>query len=273
MSGKYLATYEAAMTITHNALEIAPQKATVLVIDDDHLVSRTIARTLQKYELNVITANGGEQGLALARQQHPDIAILDVLMPKMDGIAVCRRMRQDAHLRHIPILFLTARTKVEERIECFLAGGDDYLAKPFSLEELRLRVQAILKRMASLSAPSRHEVSDNDAKGCLKAGGFILNTRTYELSTPNRGTVRLSPRQYELLYHLMSHPGEAFSTTRLLDEIWDYPSERGSPDLVRMHIKALRERVEVNPKSPHFIITIPGKGYTIHTPPIEKLSV
>jgi DNA-binding response OmpR family regulator len=93
--------------------------------------------------------------------------------------------------------------------------------------------------------------------------GYTLDTRTFELYTPGRGKVRLTPLQFDLLYHLMTHPGEAFSPARLLDEIWDYPSGKGSPDLVRVHIKTLRERIESDPRAPSFIRTVPGQGYTV----------
>lgn len=247
---------------TSEAFQSSMEKASILVIDDDLLITRTIERMLQQRAFHVTTAHCGEQGLSLARQHPPDVVILDVLMPEMDGLTVCQVMRHDPRLKHIPILFLTARIKLEERLECFSVGGDDYLAKPFSLEELFLRLQAILRRTREVPRFLR-ESSEEDENACLKVGNFSLNTRTYELSTPHRGIIRLSPRQYDLLYHLMSHPGECFSAARLLDEIWDYPSDRGSPDLVRMHIKTLRERVEVNPRSPQFIITLPGKGYTV----------
>jgi len=94
-------------------------------------------------------------------------------------------------------------------------------------------------------------------------GDFVLDTRTYELQTESRGKVRLTPLQYDLVYHLMTHPGVAYSPSRLLDEIWDYPSGKGSPDLVRVHIKTLRERIESDPTSPTFIRTVPGHGYTV----------
>ncbi|MCC7130166.1 MAG: winged helix-turn-helix transcriptional regulator [Anaerolineae bacterium] len=98
----------------------------------------------------------------------------------------------------------------------------------------------------------------------LEVAGFVLDTRSYELTTPKRGKVRLTPVQFELLLHLMSHPGEIFSPSRLLDEVWDYPSDTGSPDLVRVHIKNLRERIEEDPRAPQFIQTVPGYGYTIN---------
>jgi DNA-binding response OmpR family regulator len=101
------------------------------------------------------------------------------------------------------------------------------------------------------------------ANQCLVVGDYVLDTKSFELYTPGRGRVRLTPVQYELVYHLMSHPGQIYSPSRLLDEVWDYPVDTGSPDLVRVHIKNLRERVEANPSAPEFIRTVPGYGYIV----------
>jgi DNA-binding response OmpR family regulator len=241
--------------------------AKILVIEDDFIVARTIERSLRSDEFQVILTNRGDKGLRMARRDPPDLVILDIIMPDMDGFTVCRQMRTDPLLAEIPVLFLTAKIKPQDRIAGFVAGADDYLCKPFNVDELILRVQAILRRFKPSgrvqniwsSVPADVKFSSNQ----LTVGGFMLDTRTFELHTPRRGKIRLTPLQYDLLYHLMTHPGEPFSPTRLLDEVWDYPAGKGSPDLVRVHIKTLRERVESNPRSPTFICTIPGRGYTV----------
>jgi DNA-binding response OmpR family regulator len=259
------------------------EPANVLVIEDDYIVGRTIQRSLPAEQFKVTVAKSGMEGLALARQSMPDLVILDVIMPGMDGYAVCREMRADPMLTRIPILFLTAKIKTEDKITGFNAGADDYLSKPFNIDELILRVGAILKRTRVLrrernqteapaawvepalagSATARPAPVETDDRHRLMLGEYMLDTRSYELHAPQKGKIRLTPVQYDLLYHLMTHPGEIFSPARLLDEVWDYPSGRGSPDLVRVHIKALRERIEPDPKSPRFIRTVPGYGYTI----------
>jgi len=259
--------------------------ANILVIEDDAIVARTIERCLRGEEFRVTVANNGVDGLKVARRHVPDLVILDVIMPGMDGYAVCREMRNDPILADVPILFLTAKVKDEDRITGFRAGADDYLCKPFNLDELILRVRAILKRTYERPKSS----SDNQATKPLSLGqiipgifqgrkvdektaepprtitlrGYTLDTKTFEVITPHAGRIRLTPVQYDLLYHLMTHPGEIFSPQRLLDEVWNYPSDAGSPDLVRVHIKNLRERIEPDPKSPTFIETVPGYGYTI----------
>jgi two-component system, OmpR family, response regulator RpaA len=235
--------------------------ANILVIEDDDIVARTIERSLRGEEFRVDLTSSGVEGLKAARRNRPDLIILDVIMPGMDGYAVCREIRADPVLTIIPVLFLTAKIKDEDKITGFNAGADDYLCKPFNIDELILRVRAILRRtqrQASAPAP---------AGTTVKVGDYTLDTATFELQTPHRGKVRLTPVQYDLLYHLMSHPGQIYSPMRLLNEVWDYPTDTGSPDLVRVHVKNLRELVELDPRTPTFIRTVPGYGYTVTTDP------
>ena len=254
------------------------EQANILVIEDDDIVSRTIERCLRRENYKVALASSGVEGLQVAHKRVPDLVILDVIMPGMDGYTVCREMRADPILENVPILFLTAKTKDEDKITGFNAGADDYLGKPFNLDELTLRVRAILRRTVggnsgrenqkspkafsfnnlfsrgkSTQKENQSEAKNNASSHCIQLQGYLLDTKTYELSIPGHGKIRLTPIQYDLLYHLMSHPGEIFSPNRLLDEVWDYPSDTGSPDLVRVHIKNLRERVEIDPHLPVFI--------------------
>ena len=244
----------------------------ILVIEDDEIVARTIERCLRGGDFRVRLAGSGVEGLRAARRELPNLVILDVIMPGMDGYAVCREMRADPVLAEVPILFLTARTKDEDKITGFTAGADDYLGKPFNVDELILRIRAILRRTRRTEG-AKAEVGRAEAQPGARAqergdrsiviGEYSLNTRTYEFVGPNCGKIRLTPVQYDLLYHMMNHPGEIFSPARLLDEVWDYPSDAGSPDLVRVHIKNLRERIEGDPRNPVFIKTIAGYGYTV----------
>ena len=247
----------------------------ILVIEDDEIVARTIERCLRGGEFRVRLANSGVEGLRAARREVPNLVILDVIMPGMDGYAVCREMRADPVLAETPILFLTAKTKDEDKITGFTAGADDYLGKPFNVDELILRIRAILRRTRHAGQPDDTGQANyvageqlggergSQSERIITIGKYSLNTRTYEFIGPKSGKIRLTPVQYDLLYHLMNHPGEIFSPARLLDEVWDYPSDAGSPDLVRVHIKNLRERIEEDPRNPKFIKTIAGYGYTI----------
>jgi DNA-binding response OmpR family regulator len=156
--------------------------------------------------------------------------VLDIIMPGLDGFEVCRQVRADPILKDLPILFLTAKY---------------------------LRVRAILRR-------TRREFRE-DPPQSLSVGEYTLDTRSFEIEGPN-GISILTPVQFDLLYHLMSHPGQVFSPERLLQEVWDYPHDTGSPDLVRVHIKNLRVKTESDPSNPLFIQTIKGHGYKV----IEK---
>ncbi len=229
--------------------------ATILVIDDDELVSRTLQRTLKLYDYQVMVANSGPEGLQLARRHRPDLFILDIMMPGMDGYQVCRQIRGDPLLSDLPVLFLTARGKDEDKIEGFRAGADDYLSKPFNMEELQLRVKAILRRATPMESSSAEPPTE------IVAGNVRLDCRTFEVATPN-GTALLTNVQFDLLYHLLSNVDQVFNSQQLLQDVWDYPRDTGSPELVRAHIKNLREKIEPKPSSPIYIRTIQGHGYT-----------
>lgn len=250
----------------------------ILIIEDDEIVARTIERCLRGKEFRVNVANSGVAGLKAAHRKVPDLVILDVIMPGMDGYTVCKEMREDPILKEVPILFLTAKIKPEDAILGLSLGADDYLRKPFNVDELLLRVIAILRRTrnGNLGTPKHGTggllatdpqktlpVDPASNNHVIRIGEYALNTRTYMFSSPDKGEFRVTPVQYALLYHLMSHPNKIFSPSLLLEEVWDYPDTAGSADLVRVHIKNLREAIETDPRDPRFIRTIKGYGYTI----------
>lgn len=232
------------------------ERAHILVVDDEDIVAGSIERTLRVHDFSVTVATSGVEGLNAARRHRPDLVVLDVLMPGMDGFEVCRQIRADPILSDLPILFLTARSKVEDKITGLRAGADDYLAKPFNVDELILRIRAILRRgvpaaSASAAVPNQLQVRD-----------LVLDCKSFTATSP-RGTTTLTPVQFDLLYFLMSHAGDVFSPAKLLHDVWDYPFDAGSPDLVRVHVKNVREKTEPDPANPVYIITVPGHGYTI----------
>ncbi|KAA3648368.1 MAG: DNA-binding response regulator [Chloroflexi bacterium] len=271
------------------------ERESILIIEDDELVAKTITRTLKVDNFKIKTANSGVEGLKIARRSSPDLIILDVIMPGMDGYQVCKELRADPMLEDVPILFLTAKSKQEDKIMGLQAGADDYLSKPFNVDELLLRIQAILRRSKKIeetprpgTKASKENVSGfekftsrfsnlfssgNNGKDApspedqhlLQVNAYTLDKRSFELDTPHEGNLLLTPVQFDLIYHLMSHPDQVFSPGQLLEEVWDYPDDSGSPDLVRVHIKNLRKRVEADPSSPSFIRTVPGYGYTINS--------
>jgi two-component system alkaline phosphatase synthesis response regulator PhoP/two-component system response regulator RpaA len=225
----------------------------VLVVDDDIEVAKSIEASLRKH-YQVFVVYSGIEALKEARRHRPDIIVLDVLMPGMDGLETCRELRADPALTDVPILFLTALGRPEDRVAGLRAGADDYLTKPFNLEELQLRIAAILRRVEKDPATSPLTT--------LKVRNLVLDKNTF-LVTTDKKQVKLTPIEFDLLYYLMMHPDEVFNSDRLLQEVWDYPSDSGSPDLVRMHIKNLRNKIEADPSHPEFIITVPRRGYTM----------
>lgn len=255
----------------------------IVVIEADDFVARMIERCLRGKKFRVKVANSGVAGLKAAHHKVPDLVILDVVTPSMDGFTVCKEMREDPILKDVPILFLIGKLKQDDALVSLSSRTDDYLREPFDLDELLLRVFAILRRTNNQAARSETVlIASSDQKTIplnplgdshiLRIGDYSLNTRTYTFSSPVKGDFRVTPVQYALLYHLMSHPNKIFSTSLLLEEVWEYPDRAGSADLVRVHIKNLREAIEEDPKEPTFIKTIKGYGYTIQTDEREAAS-
>ncbi len=228
--------------------------ACIHVVDDEPDVVWAVERGLVRRGHQVVVAHSGLQALELVRRQRPDLIILDILMPGMDGLEVCRRLRTDPTLASVPILFLTAKGEIEDVIRGFEAGGDDYLSKPFDLRELYARVEALLRRSRPLPGQERPSK--------LVVGDLSLDLRTFTLTVKGR-TVQLTPVEFDLLLCLMSHAGEVFSSERLLQEVWGYPAGTGDPATVRWHIKNLRAKIEPDPSNPIYIKTIPRYGYTV----------
>jgi len=226
----------------------------ILVVDDDLDIVPALKRALENAGYQVEVAYSGPQALEQLRQQIPDLIVLDILMPHMDGIAVCQHVRSHPSLRDLPILFLTGKGSIESKAVAFEAGGDDYLTKPFDVEELVLRVRALLRRSEALSAEHRAPL--------LRVGGLALDCRTFEVFT-EQSKARLTPVEFELLRCLMERPGKVFSAQELLEAVWDYPPGDGSPDLVRQHIVNLRSKIEPQPRQPTYILTVTHRGYTV----------
>lgn len=229
---------------------------TILVVDDEEPVALSIELSLRR-EYQVRVANSAIDALKIIRRATPSMIILDIIMPGMDGIQFCKELRRDPNFANIPILFLSAKGRVEDKLEGLEAGADDYITKPFDVRELLLRVKAILRRAGELNgntAPSAPEE--------VVVGDLVLNCQNYQISTGTK-SVLLTPVEFDLMYHLMSNPKQVFSGERLLRELWDYPSDTGSPDLVRMHIRNLRLKVEDDSRNPKYILTVPRHGYTV----------
>ncbi len=232
-------------------------KARILVVDDEKDLVWAVRHSFSDEGCEVLTAYDGVEALTVARRHRPDLIILDIIMPRLDGLQVCRRLRRDPTLAAVPILFLTERSAIEDRIKGLDGGGDDYLTKPFDLGELKARVRALLRR--ARSAPEGSPRAE-DQGPVLVAGNLALYLHTCQVRVGEK-TVQLTPAEFDLLHHLMTHVGEVFSSKQLLQQAWSYPPRTGNPGLVRWHIKNLRAKIEPKPAHPAYIRTIPHRGY------------
>ncbi len=219
----------------------------ILVIEDDPAILRGLADSLRRESYEVLTAADGESGCRMAMEKHPDLLILDLMLPKLSGYEVCRQMR--AKGLATPILMLTARGEEGDRVLGLDLGADDYVTKPFSLRELLARVRALLRR----AQPPRALIDE------LRVSDITVDFRKYE-ATAAGVPLELTRREFQLLRALASRPGEVVSRSELLDQVWgldEYPTTR----TVDTHIAALRAKIERDPAKPEHLLTMRGVGY------------
>jgi len=226
----------------------------VYVVDDEGDLIWSVERSLCRAGYRVQTASSGSQALQLMCQRRPDVVVLDVIMPDVDGFEVCRRMRADPLLSNVPIIFLTTRDELEARIEGFSLGGDDYMAKPFDLRELQWRIHALLRRGQWTAPPTR-----------LQVGALSLDAATDTAQVAGQ-TVSLTAVECRLLHYLLGRAGEVISNEQLLQRVWGQYPGTGNPGLVRIHVQNLRLKIEPTPRQPVYIKTVSRHGYTIPLP-------
>ena len=226
---------------------------TILVADDEPMVVEVVQRYLVREGYQVVTAFNGTDALAAAldRRRPPDLIVLDVMLPGMDGMAVCRHLRREAHAS-MPIILLTARGEESDRIRGLGLGADDYVVKPFSPRELVARVQAQLRRVQIDREPWRGDHR-------LRGGEILLDPSRRTCSVRDQ-PADLTPKEFDMLRFLMNHAGRAFNRNELLDAIWD-EDYMGDPSTVTVHIRRLREKIERDPERPTHIKTVWGVGY------------
>jgi two-component system response regulator RpaA len=238
------------------------EKACILLVDDEQDLVWTLRQSLDDEGYEVATAGDGVVALAVARRRRPDLVILDIVMPRLDGLQVCQALRQDPTLAAVPILFLSVRRGVMDRVTSLDEGGDDYLVKPFDLRELKARIRALLRRHRS--TPEQGSGSE-DSIPLLVVGLLALDLRTHQVRVGTQ-PVQLTPTEFALLRHLMIHHGRVFSSPQLLQQVWGY-SDMADPGLVRWHIKNLRAKIESDPAHPTYIRNVHRHGYILDEPP------
>jgi DNA-binding response OmpR family regulator len=226
---------------------VAPR---VLIVEDDPNVSEVVSRYLEREGYLVEAVADGAAGLERALADLPDLVVLDLMLPGVGGLEVCRRLRAVAP---VPVIMLTARSEEVDRIAGLELGADDYVAKPFSPRELTARVKAVLRRASgamSVRAPTEAAI--------LRAGGLELNEISHEVHS-GAELISLTAKEFDLLGHLMRHPRQAFRREELLAEVWGYTY--GDTSTVTVHIRRLREKVEADPSAPSHVCTVWGVGY------------
>jgi DNA-binding response OmpR family regulator len=223
----------------------------IMAVDDDVEVLETLGRVLERERFDVTLANSGAQALKFLERRTPDLLILDIIMPGMDGITICRQLRRDPRFTALPILFLTAKGTTDDVVAGLDAGADDYVVKPFELAELRARVHALLRRGSR----------DQNNTATLQIDDLMLDSDTYQVYISGE-KIQLTSTEHRLLRYLMEHANQALSPGHLLQAVWEYPPNTGDPDLVRAHVRNLRAKIEKNTDR-KYIRTIHGVGYMI----------
>ena len=224
---------------------------TVLIVEDEKNIVDILRFNLQREGYQTREAYDGEDGLAQALSDHPDLILLDVMLPKVNGFDVCRRLREKGD--NVPVIILTAREEEADKVLGLEIGADDYITKPFSMRELMARVKANIRRTAMSGGDDRSAVMS-------AGGGLTINTDSFQVCKHGR-PIDLTQREYELLTFLASHPGRVYSRIDLMEQVWNYSYVGEDARTVDVTVRRLREKIEDDPASPALILTRRGAGY------------
>lgn len=233
----------------------------ILVVDDERTIREVVRRYLELEGFSVIEADTGPKALDMLHDTSPDLIVLDIMLPGIDGLAITRKLRNPADYAplslngEVPIIFLTARTEEVDRITGFEVGGDDYVMKPFSPRELVARVKAVLRRSGT---------GANNAENPIGFQNLSLDPRSRTVTVHGK-EASLTAKEFDLLWFLARHPRQVFSRAQLLDNVWGYEFY-GDESTVTVHVRRLREKIEPDPAKPTYIQTVWGIGYKFDVP-------
>ena len=226
----------------------------ILVVDDDESINELIRVNLEIAGYKVISACDGTNGYALACQEKPSLVILDVMMPEVDGFTVAKRIRENKEIANVPILMLTALGMIDDKAKGFDIGVDDYLVKPFDMQELLMRVRALLKRYQELPTSAA-------TKDILSVGNITLIPESYSVKIKDK-TTRVTPIEFDILNLLVQHHGQMVSSTKILQDIWGYAPD-DDVDTIRVHVRHLRSKLDKISDGKKYIETIYRGGYKL----------
>ena len=232
--------------------------AYILTVDDEQQMRMMLTDALNSAGYEVETASSAIDALKRLENRRPDVLVLDIGMPEMDGLTLCRKLRQDPRFVTLPILFLTAYTQPEDIVNGLDAGADDYTLKPINLPVFLARVRALIRRKELVT----DDTPRDEYKSVIKVGGLVLNSDTYQVSVEGE-VIQLTATEHRLLRYMMEHDNQPLSPQRLLEAVWEYPPYTGDPDLVRVHVRNLRTKLEADTRQPKYIQTVHGVGYMI----------
>jgi len=227
-----------------------PDQATILLVDDEDAVQKLLAYPLEHEGYRVVPARDGEEALDRFAAEHVDLVVLDVMLPKLDGLEVCKRLRAQSM---VPIIMLTARDDELDKVVGLELGADDYITKPFSIREFRSRVRALLRRAASTP------YGDAAREELISADGLRVDLAKRRVEVRGR-PVQLTYVEFELLRTLAARPGRVFTRQMLLEALWGDSAYR-EPRTIDVHVRHLREKLEADPAEPEYIVTVRGVGY------------
>jgi DNA-binding response OmpR family regulator len=226
-----------------------PDSSTILLVDDEDAVQKLLTYPLEREGFRVVQARDGEQALERFEEESPDLVVLDLMLPKLDGLEVCKRLRAQSS---VPIIMLTARDDEFDKVLGLELGADDYITKPFSIREFRSRVRALLRRTVAARQP-------DGERTMIEAGGIRIDGARRIVEVDGK-PVPLTYVEFELLRTLAGSPGVVFSRQRLLEALWG-GSDYREPRTIDVHVRHLREKLEPDPSEPRFILTVRGVGY------------
>lgn len=229
----------------------------VLIVDDEQSIVTLLQYNLEQSGFEVVTALDGEDGINKIFSEQPDIVVLDLMLPKMDGVEVCKQVRSEKN--QVPILMLTAKDDEFDKVLGLELGADDYMTKPFSPREVVARVKAILRRTKAAESESFKKNA-----GEIKIGKLIIRPEHFEV-LKNGEVLDLTPKEFELLIYLIERQGRVITREHMLNSVWNYEFA-GDSRIVDVHISHLREKIEENPKQPQYIKTVRGLGYKLEMP-------
>jgi two-component system alkaline phosphatase synthesis response regulator PhoP len=223
---------------------------TIAIIEDEDNIVELVKYNLDREGYRTISAGTGRKGLELVQQELPDLVILDLMLPELDGLSVCKQLRADAQTKSIPIIILTAKSEEADRVLGLEMGADDYVTKPFSPRELAARVRAVLRRTGN---------AEEDEPAIIEIGDIRMDLRQHLVKVKG-GEVELTPKEFDFLKLLLLNPGRAFTREFLLEHLWGY-EYFGDTRTVDVHVRRLRQKIEDNPADPIYLETVRGVGY------------